>query len=88
MRLGPPRPLRGDVPDSLAVGGREGSAWCHHACGQLLKGIIRVVKVEKVEGVVEAIEVAAAIKGGLAFHRAVAKKNKDHSSSVIVNTFQ
>ena len=53
-----------------------------------MRGIIRAVKVEKVEWVVKPNEVAAAIKGGLAFHRAVAKKNKGHSSSVIINKFQ
>ncbi len=88
MRSGQLRPLRGDAPGSQGVRGREGSTWCHHACGQLLKGIIRAIKVEKLEWAVEAIEVAAAIKGELTFHRAVAKKNKDHSSSVIVNTLQ
>ena len=47
-----------------------------------------LVNAEKIRRAVAAAIVAVVIKGELAFHRAVAKKNKGHSSSAIINTLQ
>jgi hypothetical protein len=91
LRWGQPRQLRVDFPKSQAVRGREGSTWCHHACGQLLKDTTTtavVINVMKSKMVVKAVKVTVVIAGELAFHRVIAKKNKGHSSSVITNTFR
>ena len=90
LRWGPPRPLRGDAPKSQEVGGHEGSTWCHHACDRLLKGTTTtmVIAVEKSKKAVTTAKVTVTIRGELAFHRAIAKKNKGRLSSVTIDTLR